>query len=87
MSMAEVYVDDDEWYPVYSLREVAEYMRKGRWSDGIVTITDELRAEYDRVMSEFDDMQNKIKALPCQQHGHRPPDRWGMCYQCSTKIA
>lgn len=55
-----MYLDSDEWYPVLTLREEPY----GFLTDYAVEITPELKTRYDKVMQEFEELQQELDKLP-----------------------
>jgi hypothetical protein len=56
--MITLFTDEDEWYPVFTLR-----VDNLGFGGKEVNLTSEEYQDYLRVMKEFDDWQIKIKAL------------------------
>lgn len=55
-----MYLDEDEWYPVYTLRED----RYKFMNDLEVDVSSEFMMKYERIMSEFDDLQEELRNMP-----------------------
>lgn len=53
-----VYIDEDEWYPVYSMRPE----REGNWGERVEISTIEYE-RYERVMTAFREFQVRMLAL------------------------
>ena len=56
--MAQYFIDEDEWYPVFSIRKDGD---GGAWSWGKAEFSDEELTDFDRVMNEFNAWQDKIR--------------------------
>ena len=54
-----MYLDSDEWYPVYSLRED----RFKFMNDYMVDVSPEFMEKYNRIVSEFNSLQDELDKL------------------------
>jgi hypothetical protein len=55
-----MYLDEDEWYPVLTLRKE----RYAWMTDSEVEVDANIMEEYDRIMDEFDALQTVLNKLP-----------------------
>ncbi len=71
-----VIINEDEWYPVYSLeKEIDEYNK-----DYAVEVDDAFLERYDKCMNEFDAVQELLKRWRFQNVHHRRKTRYCICY-------
>jgi len=58
-----VYIEHDEWYPVYSLRTPDEWRELGEICDGSIEIDDELYRRWKAAETEFRAVQELLWGL------------------------
>lgn len=55
-----MYLDSDEWYPVLTLRE-----EQYKWMKDLeVDVSIAFMMKYERIMAEFDSLQQELNSLP-----------------------
>lgn len=57
--MAEVWLEEDEWYPVYTLETNVTW----RGDESKHTVSKALLAKHERVMREFNELQTELAKL------------------------
>ena len=61
--MVKMIIETNEVYPVYGLSELPDYDASPNLREPIVDITDEFKQRYDKIMGEYNKLQDELSDI------------------------